>query len=284
MLSPSTPNPSVRLRRLSRELRAIREAAPLSLEEAATRLGWSSSTLSRLETGRVRATPAKVGAILALYDVDESRKASLLQLARDAHKRGWWTNYDGVLTGSYVGLEDEAEIIRSWQGHLIPGLLQTADYAREVMRAGRPDEDPKATELRVVARMARQSLLNRRDGPCLHAVVCESALRRPIGGADVMRAQLETLESMSWKLTVKLQVVPLAIGTHAGLEGSFIVLSFPEPDSDVAFVETVAGDLYEENLEIVARIRERFDRIALAALSVSDSRDLVSEIARGISR
>src|SRR3954452_17210747 len=168
---------SVRGRRLARELRALRDRADLTLEQAAAGMGWNRFKGARLETGKTRATPGDVGELLNLYGVDSAVRASMIQLAREAGQRGWWTSYSDVFTGSYVGLEDEASSIWTYHVQLLPGLLQSEDYARVSISAGLPD-DPEAVERRLRARMARKTLLSRPGAAELITVLAESTLRQ----------------------------------------------------------------------------------------------------------
>ncbi|WP_055478225.1 helix-turn-helix domain-containing protein [Sphaerimonospora mesophila] len=273
----STHSPTVRLRRLARELRRLRENSGLSPEAAAARLGWSRSKISRIETGRTRASSADVSDICDLYGVDSRARAGLIQLAKEGRQRGWWTAYADVFTGSYVGLEDEAAFIRQWEVQLVPGLLQTEDYARHVISAGRPGApDPDDVHRRVRARMARRTLLSRPNAPELHAVLDEGVIRRPIGGPRVMRDQLDALLNSARRPNVTIRVLPYDVGAHAGLEGAFTILSFAEEaDPDVAYVEGTAGDVYVESTEQVDRYRSAFARISDAALPAEESLKLI---------
>ncbi|GAA3099365.1 helix-turn-helix domain-containing protein [Streptosporangium carneum] len=277
-MSP-TYSPTVRLRRLARELRRMREESGLSPEDAAARLGWSRSKVSRLETGRTRASPVDVATACDLYGVNSSIRAGLIQLAKEVRQRGWWTAYADVFTGSYIGLEDEAAVIHQWEVQLVPGLLQTEDYARAVISAGRPDpQNADDIQRRVMARMARRTLLSRPNAPELHAVLDEGVIRRPIGGRESMRDQLDALLSAARRPNVMLRILPYSAGAHAGLEGSFTVLSFTEQvDPNVAYVEGTAGDVYVESSDQVDRYKMAFDRICDVALSREASMRLISD-------
>ncbi|GIH78366.1 transcriptional regulator [Planobispora longispora] len=257
----------------------MREESGLSPEDAAARLGWSRSKVSRIETGRTRAGLTDVAAICDLYGVDSSVRAGLLQLAKEARQRGWWTAYADVFTGSYIGLEDEASLIRQWEVQLIPGLLQTEDYARVVISTGRPDlQDTDVIHRRVMARMARRTLLSRPDAPELYAILDEGVIRRPIGGRDLMRDQLDALLVAARRPNVTIRLLPYSAGAHAGLEGTFTILSFPEEvDPDVAYVEGTAGDIYVESSDQVNRYTLAFARICDVALSPADSTELINE-------
>ncbi|MEV7964999.1 helix-turn-helix transcriptional regulator [Sphaerisporangium sp. NPDC088356] len=277
----STPySPTVRLRRLARELRKMREISGLSPEAAAARLGWSRSKVSRIETGRTRASPADVAAVCDLYGTGSSVRAGLIQLAKEVRHRGWWTAYADVFTGSYIGLEDEARRIHQWEVQLVPGLLQTEDYARTVIKAGRPDvNDHDDIHRRVMARMARRTLLSRQNAPELWAVLDEAVVRRPIGSPEVMRNQLEALLVFARRPNVTIRILPFSTGAHAGLEGAFTILSFAEEaDPDVAYVEGTAGDVYVESSQHVDRYKVAFARIWDAALPPEETTRLIAEI------
>ncbi|GAA0995490.1 helix-turn-helix transcriptional regulator [Acrocarpospora macrocephala] len=273
-------SPTVRLRRLARELRKMREQVGLSPEAAAARLGWSRSKVSRVETGRTRASSSDVAQICELFGADSSVRAALIQLAKEVRQRGWWTAYADVFTGSYVGFEDEASLIRQWEVQLVPGLLQTEDYARTVIGAGLPQpHDADDVHRRVMARMARRMLLSRPNAPELRAVLDEAVLRRPIGGTQTMHAQLESLLVSALRPNVTIRVLPYDAGAHAGLEGAFTVLSFAEDiDPDVAYVEGTAGEVYVEGSEQVERYKVAFARIGDVALQPEESMGLITEI------
>jgi transcriptional regulator with XRE-family HTH domain len=264
----------------------MREKRGLSPEAAAAQLGWSRSKVSRIETGRTRASPTDVAAVCDLYGAGTSVRAALIQLAKEVRKRGWWTAYADVFTGSYVGLEDEASRICEWQVQLVPGLLQTEDYARTVISAGRPEpHDPEDIHRRVMARMARRTLLSRPNAPELLAVMDEGVIRRPIGGHELMRDQLDALITASRRPNVTIRILPYSAGAHAGLEGAFTILSFAEEvDPDVAYVEGTAGDVYVESSEQVDRYKVAFRRICDAALSPEESVRLIADAKEHLDR
>ncbi|WP_395104053.1 helix-turn-helix domain-containing protein [Actinomadura sp. SCN-SB] len=276
-----TYRPTVRGRRLARELRRLRELQRLTLQEVADRLDWSRATVSRLETGQTRPKPNDIADLLDLYGVPSPQRDALITLAREAGQRGWWTAYADVFTGSYVALEDEASLIRTWDPQLIHGLLQTEDYARAVITAGRMLPTTEDIERRIDARKARQALLNRERAPQIHLIFDESVLRRPIGGPGVLRAQLEWLLELAERPQITIQVLPFEAREHAGLDGRFTILSFPDPaDPDIAYVEGTMGDVYLESAEAIASHGERFERIMKQAKSPEDSAPLIAEAAR----
>ncbi|MGI5327018.1 helix-turn-helix domain-containing protein [Actinomadura nitritigenes] len=276
-----TYRPTVRGRRLARELRKLREEQGLTLQEVADRLDWSRATVSRLETSQTRPRPGDIADILDLYGVPSPDRDALITLARQAGQRGWWTAYQDVFAGSYVALEDEASHIRTWDPQLIHGLLQTEDYSRAVIRAGRLLPAEEDVERRIAARKIRQALLDRESAPRLQVIFDEAVLRRSIGGREVMRAQLESLVEAVKRPTVTVQVLPFTQEGHAGLDGRFTILSYPDPaDPDIAYVEGTMGDVYLESSEAIAKHRDRFDRIEAAALSPEESAHLIAEAAR----
>jgi transcriptional regulator with XRE-family HTH domain len=268
--------PTVRARRLGQRLRDLRERAGLGADEAARRLGWSRAKLVRFETATAVPRSADAAAMCDLYGTRSDERAMLVQLASDAGKRGWWTAYDDVLTGSYVADEALASRIRMWEPQLVPGLLQVETYAWAVIETGRPG-NAEDVQRRVMARMARRTLLSRPGAPELIAVVDEAVLRRPVGGPAVMREQLEELLRPRANVTVR--VVPFAVGAFAGLEGGFTLLDFPAETTfpTEVYAESIAGDLYPESAEQLSRITLAFERISEVALPPDQSAGLIRQ-------
>ena len=277
-------NPTLRARRLALELLRRREAAGLTREEAARQLEWSTSTIFRIETGRSRPQPGNVRVLLELYGVSGPERDGLIRLAREARQPGWWHSFRDVLPNPYevfIGLEAGAASIRNFEPIVIPGLLQTEEYARQTLRNGPGELDRDDIERLVQVRMERQRILGREDRPRLWAVVDEAVIRRAVGGPEVMREQLRHLIECAEHGKTTLQVVPFSAGAHAGTTGPFIILDFPEPtDPAVVYVETLAGDLYLEERADVDRYTLAFDRLLAAALHPDDSVRLVQEAAR----
>lgn len=273
--------PSVRARRLARSLRDYREQADFRVGAAAASLGWSQSKLSKIEGGRTKPSEGDVGRILDLYGVTTPDRDAILALAREAERRGWWTDYVDVLHGPYVAAEDAAARILDWAPQVVPGLLQTPEYACEIMRAGHPD-DPADIERRVRARIQRQMLLTRETDPThFHVVLDEPVLERPIGGPGIMRDQLYKLAAMARKPNVTIQVLSKASGTHAGLDGTFILLEFVEPaDPPVAYVEGLHGVVYLESPRSATECKDRFERLCEQALDPDKSVALIKESAK----
>jgi transcriptional regulator with XRE-family HTH domain len=280
-----TMGPTVRRRRLGSELRKLREDHSIKLEEVAERLGVAASTLSRIETGKAPTKSVYLTAMLEMYGVtDPAQRQVLVDMAREGHRKGWWSVYDDVLPtgfGIYVGLEAEAAGVRSFEGEVIHGLFQTPDYARAILREVQVKDSDEQIERLVDLRMKRQDSLERNPPLDVWLILDESVVRRTIGGDGVMRGQLARLVEASRKPNVTLQVLPFASGSHAGLRGSFSILEFPErADSDVAYVESVAGIIYLEKEREVKHCAEAFDRLRAAALSPGQSTDLIVEAAK----
>lgn len=276
-------SPTLGSRRLALELIRRREAAGLTREEATRRLEWSNSTLFRIETGRTKPQPRSVRELLDLYGVSKTVKDGLIQLARDARRPGWWHSFRDVLPNPYevfIGLEAGAATIRTFEPLMMPGLLQTPDYARAMIRGGPQELEPDEVGRRVEVRMARQRLLAEADRPRLWAVLDEAALHRTVGSKSIMRAQCEHLAEMSQQGRTTIQVIPFGAGAHAGTTGPFVVLDFDEPtDPAVVYLETIPEGVYLERGEDVRAFRIAFDRLLAVALPPDDSVSLIRRVA-----
>jgi transcriptional regulator with XRE-family HTH domain len=285
MASRGSPeqNPTLRGRRLAMELLRRREATGMSREEVARQLEWSTSTLFRIETGRTRPQPGNVRTLLELYGVTGPERDGLIQLTRDARQPGWWHSFRDVLPNPYevyIGLEAGAASIRNFEPVVVPGLLQTGDYARAMFRNGPRELDRDEVERRVEVRLARQEILARDNRPRLWAVIDEAVIRRLVGGPEVMRGQLRHLADVAQQGKTTVQVVPYRAGAHAGTTGPFVILDFDEPtDPAVVYVETLAGDIYLEERPDVNRYTLAFDRLVAAALHPDDSVRLIEQAA-----
>ena len=274
-------SPTVRGRRLMRELTRLRQAQGLSLETAAQRLDFSKSKLYRVENGRSRITLDDLEDMLDLYAVRSPQREALVQLGRDARKRGWWTAYSDVFTGSYVGLESEAARIQV-NAHIVPGFLQTEDYARAVIAATRPALEHGEVDRRVMARTARQNaLFSRGEPPEIQVVLDEVALRRQVGGPGTMSAQHAALAEASARPRLTLQVLPFTVGANAGMDGEFVILTFPDPeDPPVAYAEGLMGDVYLESEDEIDVYNLAWSHLVNQALSPGESASLIRKIAR----
>jgi len=273
-------SPTVRRRRLGMELRRLREDADYTLERVAETLECSDSKISRIETGQVGATPRDVRDMLELYGVDGKQRDELMQLAREGRQKGWWNTYDDQVIRMLIGFEAAATTIRAYEAMVVPGLLQTVDYARAVIRAVRPGLRPEDVERRVEVRTARQRDLVQTDPPTVWVVVDEAALRRPVGGVEVMHEQvLRLIETAAWP-TVTLQVLPFESAEHAGMDGAFTIYEFSEPaDPAVVYLENATSDLYLETAEELRRYTLLFDHLRAAAMKPKDSSEFLSGLA-----
>lgn len=234
---------------LGTHLRRLREECGITREAAGDAIRGSHAKISRLELGRVSAKERDIADLLTLYGVvDEPRRGKFLALAREAGTPGWWQKYSDVLPGWFetlIGLEEAASMIRTYEVQFIPGLLQTADYARACVRLGHPRESDRQIERRVELRMERQKLLFKPHAPRLWAVVDEAALRRPLGGEAAMRAQLNQLRELADLPNVTLQIAPFRLGGLAAAGGPVTILRFLEPDlPDIVYLEQLSSALY----------------------------------------
>jgi hypothetical protein len=258
--------PTVLRMLLGAHLRRLREAEGVSRETAGWEIRASESKISRMELGRVSFKERDVADLLTLYGVtDEEEREAWLTLARQANTPGWWQREGDILPSwfqPYLGLEAAAVLIRTYEVQFIPGLLQTPEYAKAVILLGHGNAPPAEVERRVAVRMKRQQVLAREDPPQLWVVVDEGALRRPIGGPEVMRAQLRALVDATKLPHVRLQVIPFNVGGHAAAGGSFSILRFPEQDlPDVIYIEQLTSALYLDKRSDVEHYALVMDRL-----------------------
>ncbi|WP_435112942.1 helix-turn-helix domain-containing protein [Nocardiopsis synnemataformans] len=277
-------SPTVGRRRLGIELRKLREQNKLTMERVAEDSGLSEPTISRVENGKRVLKQVELRGLLDLYGVsDPVQQQRLRDMAKVAAEDAWWDQYDDVLPsglGSYVGLEAEAIALRSYSDRLIHGLLQTADYCRAVINAGDHRADEESVERLVQLRMQRQDVLRKRRPPLLRTIMDEAAIRRPIGGRSTMASQLRRLVNAAESPDVSVQIVPFALGAHAGVDGPFTLLEFEDPDvHHHVYVDSRAGNIFIQKRQAVARFRERFDRLQMEALSPQESLALISDAA-----
>lgn len=279
LMDVTTSSPVVRRRRLGLELRALREKAGLKGDEAAKRLGWSNSKLSRIELGRTPAAAADVTKLLDLYSIrDPERRDELAKLTREAKRKGWWQLYSDIPYSTYIGLEAEATTLLTYQ-HVIPGLFQTEDYAEAINRATISGVSDDALEQRVEVRMQRQAVLTKPDALEVRAVLDEAALRRLVGGQSVMRKQLARLAELAELPNVIIQVIPFSAGAHPGtLVGPFVILQYAHPaDPDVVYVEG-NNDPYADREGEAQRYGLIFDNLRASAMSVTQTQALMKKL------
>ena len=272
--------PTVRLRRLAAELRSLRATSGLTRETVVERTGINAATLYRIEHGRVRPQTRTLRTLLDLYSVDQEQQAELVALLRDARQRGWLHAYQSELPEhytTYIGFEGEAHSVWDYESLFVPGLLQTEDYARAVIRGGLPNASRDEVERRVEVRMERQALLHNENPLNLWSILDEAALRRQVGGPEVMQAQFQYLIEVSELPHVTFQVIPFDAGAHPGMPGSFILLQFGDAAiPDVIYVDTMAGELFLEEVADVRRYKLVFEHLRAVAASPEASLSLVT--------
>jgi transcriptional regulator with XRE-family HTH domain len=281
----ASPRPSVRQRRLAAELRRMREQYGLTGDDVADRLNWSTAKVSRIENARTGAKIADVRLLLDLYEIGGARREEIIALARDAAERGWWEEYRDLIGGypDYIAMEAEASLIRQWETHTVPGLLQTEAYAREVVSgwntiAATP---PREIDRRVEVRMRRQGILRREPHPAeLWIVVDESVLWRLVGDDSVMAHQISHLSSLMELPNVRLQIFPLN-APHPLMEGSFTLLEFADFHDvtfpDIVHTESLAVSHFED--EVTTHLyRLAHATLAEAALGPAESRSFIAGI------
>jgi transcriptional regulator with XRE-family HTH domain len=279
--------PTVRRRRLGTELRRLRDSSGFKLEEVATELGVAPSTLSRIETGKAPTKSAYLSQMLEMYGVaDTAQRQVLIDMAREGHRKGWWAAYDDVLPSGfdiYVGLEAETAAIRSYEISVVHGLLQTPDYARAVLREMFPRHTAQQIDRLVDLRIERQHRFDDLPPLELWAILDEAVIRRAVGGPAIMRRQLHRLAVDAERAGTTIQILPFSCGAHAAHGGPFSILEFPDrSDSEVAYVESVAGYIYLEKDRDVRARSEAFGRLRAAALSPGASCDLIAQVARDL--
>jgi hypothetical protein len=269
-------------RRLAKALRRLREDARLSLEEAAPKLDWSASKLGRIETAQQGVDVHGVRSMLDLYNVGGAQWTEIVELTREARRKGWWHAY-GVSNAGFLALETDAAVVYSYQLGNVPGLLQTADYARAVFRGSRPQRTEAELDHHVQMRLFRQRRLTADPLLELAAIVDETVLRRPIGGVEVMRGQLRHLVSQAALPSVSFQILPVSVGVHQGMNGAFSVLGFADPDEPaVAYTEDAVKAVHVDKEAEVRGYKLVFDQLRSEALSPRDSVALLEQLAASL--
>ncbi|HEU5427770.1 MAG TPA: helix-turn-helix transcriptional regulator [Actinocrinis sp.] len=281
--------PTVRRRRLAGELKRLRIAAGLTGEQVAERLAplgrWSASKVSRIETGQVAVHHGDVADLLDLYGLDAGpARDELIEIARESGKRGWWQSYRDVLPGHITPILDfeaETSAMRFMHNQLVPGLLQTPDYARALIRSCRPEAPAEEVDRLVELRLDRQKLLERADPPQLWVILDEAAIRRPVGGVQAMRSQLNRLLERAVDPGTVVQVIPFTAGEHTGLDMPFTILSFPaDEDPDVVYLEQHTTACYVEDEGDVKLYNVYFDHLRASALGPRESRTLIHDVTK----
>jgi transcriptional regulator with XRE-family HTH domain len=275
--------PTVRRLLVGSMLRRLRTEKGITREEAADAIRASAWKIHRLENGQVGYKDRDLVDLLGLYGItDQQEIAALLELAREANSPGWWFRYGDVVPPwfrAYVDLEAAATLIRAYEGQLVPGLLQTADYARATIAGMLLPQAPDEVERRVTLKLARQQILEDPDGPRLWAVVDEAALRRPVGGTQVMRGQLERLIDATRLANVVLQVLRLSVAVHPAMTGAFSILRFADQElPDVVYVEQLTNALYLDKLDDVNQYLQVMDNISTRAAPPDQTVDILQEL------
>ncbi|MFI1536713.1 helix-turn-helix domain-containing protein [Streptomyces anandii] len=279
----SNVNPTVRRRRLGQELRRLRELKGMTAEEVAERLLVSQSKISRLENGRRSISQRDVRDLCGVYEVEDHRIVdSLMQMAKDSRQQGWWHSFGDIPYSVYIGLETDAASLRVYDPQVVPGLLQTRQYAEALIAGALPETAPADIEKRVQVRMRRQERISAAENPLrLWTVLDEAALRRVVGNRALMREQLEHLVEQSQLPHVTVQVIPFEMGSHPGLNGQYAILEFPDAaDSSVVYIEGVTSDLYLEKANDVQKYSVMYEHLRAQALNVDQSRQFIADIAK----
>jgi len=279
-MAPSS-SPTVRRRRLAAELRRLRRASKLTIEQVAEALEWSPGKVSKIENARVSVMPRDARRLLDTYGITEGQERELLlSLARESRERGWWQRYGETVPewfATYVGLEAEATAISAYQAEVVPGLLQTQGYAAALHRAALMNATEDEIERHVAVRMERQARLKEPDAPQLWVVLNEAVIRRLVGERSVMHEQLVKLSEAASAPNITLQVLPFGAGAHASMDSAFSILSFDPPtDGEIVYFEHPTCSLYLEKPDEVVRYRLVYEHLRAASLSLDESRRLIA--------
>jgi transcriptional regulator with XRE-family HTH domain len=266
-------SPTVRQRELGKRLRQLRNLHALTVEDVAEKLLCSATKISRLETGGRRPSLRDVRDLCAIYGLDESISAELMNLARGAREQGWWTQYEDLNLDPYIGLEQEATAITCYSMYCIPALLQIEEYARTMITVIAPKVDSGIHRQHVEARMRRQQLLEETNRPRYRVLLDEAALHRRVGGSALMAAQLNKVLEIVHDDKATVQIIPFDVGAYTVADSNFVLLEFEnEPNqSPVVFVEGLTGNQFLERKADIARYREAVEYLRDSALSPRDS-------------
>ncbi|OUC97660.1 helix-turn-helix domain-containing protein [Streptosporangium minutum] len=266
-------NPTLRRRQLASRLRELREQAGKSIKEAAEQLECSPAKISRIETAQRGALPRDVRDLCLFYGMTEQTQIdALMSLAREAKQQVWWQETEDVDFRPFLGLEIDATSISEYETTTVPGLLQTEEYARAIIKGYLPRMDPDVLEERVAYRLRRQERLHGPNPPKYWVLLDESVLHRHVGGVDVMRKQLEHIEKTSELPHVTIQVIPFTVGAHMGFDSAFVLLEFSDPTiGDTVYLDTLMGSFYLEKAKELERFRETLNHLRAVALSPQES-------------
>lgn len=274
----STGSPTVRRRELGAMLRALRNQRGMTVEQVAAGLLCSPSKVSRMETGQRGATARDIRDLCELYQVtDPAQREHLAKLAAEGKQQGWWQSYELDYFATYVGLEEDASATKNFQSTTVPGLLQTADYARAMHESGVPEFTPERIDQFIQARLKRQESLTKDSPLRLWAILDEPVLHRLVGGFRVMRDQLQRMVGAAQLPNVTIQVIPFSAGAHPAMESSFDILEFGSATPSLVYVEGLIGFMYLERPQDLLRYEEVFERLSEVALSPQESIELIAE-------
>jgi transcriptional regulator with XRE-family HTH domain len=279
--APAGANPTVRQRELGMRLRELRNAAEFTVEQVGERLLCSATKISRLETGARRASLRDVRDLCGIYGVtDKDQVEDLMTLASRAREPGWWKQYEDAILSPYIGLEQAAVAITVYSMSFVPALIQTSDYARATIKSIERKIDPAILDRRVEVRLRRQELLDRPAPPRYRVLLDEAVLRRQVGGAAVMHAQLDKIVACAAEEKLTVQVIPFDVGVYPSTDSNVVLLEFAEesPQGPIVFVEGLLKNKYYEHPAEIARYREAMEYLRDAAGSPRDSIGLITQI------
>jgi transcriptional regulator with XRE-family HTH domain len=271
-------SPTLRRRELASQLRDLRKRSGRTVDDIAREMLCSPPKISRIETGMRPASPRDVRDLCTIYGVDDALRARLMTLAREAKQQGWWNRYEDIAIDSLIGLEIEAAQISSYESCVIPWMFQTREYARAVIRGILPRIAGHILDERIAARLTRQEIITRESPPQFLSLVDESALRRRVGGGQVMRNQLKAMVELAAMPNITLQVIPFSLGAHPGLNNTFTLLEFESAQAPVVSMENMAGTLHLERESDVRRYREALMYLREGALDPGDSISLIEKV------
>jgi transcriptional regulator with XRE-family HTH domain len=279
---PEVHSPTVRRRELGALLRALRNEKGLTVEQVAERLLCSPSKVSRMETGHGIATPRDIRDLCDLYGItDQAERDRMMQLSHESKQQGWWQGYDLDYFATYVGLEAEAVGIKYYQSAIVPGLVQTPDYARAMHEVSVPKIASERIDQLIEVRLKRQQILSRDPAVRLEVVLDEAVLHRLVGGPMVMRGQLGRLVEVSKQPNVTIQIIPYTAGAHPAMDSVFNILEFADPVPSVVYVEGLVGWIYVERPQDIDRYQQVFEHLRTVALSPQESIELLVRIGAG---
>jgi transcriptional regulator with XRE-family HTH domain len=282
----ASASPTLAQRRLARALRKLRADANLTIDQVAGKIDLSASTISRLETAQAVARRGDIRELLDIYEVTDTQREELLQLAGQSRQLPWWQEYKDIPNAGAADLEAKATVMRQYSALLVPGLLQTEAYAREILRAVRGDDGDENLERHLKLRLNRQGVLTQQRSPQYVVVLDEAVLERVVGGQKTMHGQMKHLLEASKLQNVTLYLLPFSAGAHAGVDGEFTIFSYAKQedpdiiyeDPDVVYVDNIGGGAYIEEPKITDRYNRTFERLIETALDPLKTSERLAEL------